>query len=274
MLTKVDVDNLQGGTLSLPLQPSTPGYMVREIEGLDPVKASITSSEFAQLDGSQFQSARMENRNLVLRIGLEPYFAGGSTVSSLRTALYGYFMPKSSVKLTFYIDDVATYSIQGVVESFETPLFAKDPEVAISLICTDPDFTAIAATTVNGNTVADATEQTISVAGSVETGYLFTINVNRSIAGFSIFTRRPDGSTTQMDVTIALVAGDVVKISTVPKNKYATLTRASVTTSILYAVSNSAKWGPLYSGTNYFRVLVSGAAIPYTVVYTNRYGGL
>jgi hypothetical protein len=274
MLTKIDVDNLQGGTLALPLQPTTPGYMIREIEGLDPVKATITTSEFAQLDGSQFQSARKENRNLVFKIGLEPYFTGGQTVAALRAALYGYFMPKSPVNLKFYIDGVATHLISGYVESFENSLFAKDPEVTISVICTDPDFSAVSATTVNGNTVADTTEQTITVAGTVETGFVFTLNVNRSITGFSIYRRRPDGSIAQMDVTLSLVAGDVVKISTIPKNKYATLTRASVTTSILYAVSNSAKWTPLYPGANYFRCLVSGAAIPYTVVYTNKYGGL
>ena len=248
--------------------------MIREIEGLDPVKATIVSAGFAQLDGSQFQSVKRENRNIVLKIGLEPYFAGGSTVSSLRAALYGYFMPKSTVNLKFYIDGTLTYTIQGMVETFENSLFSKDPEVTISLLCFDPDFKAVAATTVNGNTVSDSTEQTITVAGSVETGFVFTLSVNRSISGFTLYKRRPDGSVAQMDVTMALVAGDVVKISTEPKGKYATLTRASVTTSILYAVSSTSKWAPLYPGANYLRVFVTGAAIPYTVVYTNRHGGL
>lgn len=274
MLTKIDVDDFQGNTLSLPLQPTTPGYTIREIEGLDPVKSTIVSTAFAQLDGSQFQSARRENRNIILKVGLEPYFAGGSTVASLRSALYTYFMPKTSVELTFYIDDVATYSIQGTVESCESSLFSKDPEMTISILCFDPNFTALSPVTVNGNTVADTTEQTITVAGSVETGYVFTLSVNRSISGFSIYKRRPDGSIVQMDVTMALASGDVVKISTEPKNKYATLTRSGSTSSILYAVSNNAKWGPLYPGVNYFRVLVSGAAIPFTLVYTDKYGGL
>jgi hypothetical protein len=274
MLTQLEVDDLQGHTLALPLQPTTPGYVIRDIEGLDPVKSTIVSTGFAQLDGSQYQSAKRENRNIILKVGLEPYFAGGSTVSSLRAALYGYFMPKNTVKLNFYIDDVLTYSIQGMVETFETSLFSKDPEVTVSLICFDPNFLAVADTTVNGNTVATATEQTVTVAGSVETGYVFTLSVNRSISGFSIYNRRPDGSVAQMDVTIALVAGDVVKISTEPKNKYATLTRTGATSSILYAVSTSSKWGPLYPGANYYRVLVSGAAIPFTIVYKNKYGGL
>jgi len=274
MLTKLDVEDLQGHTLSLPLQPSTPGYTIQEIEGLDPVKSTITSSNFAQLDGSQFQSAKRENRNIVLKIGMEPYFSGGSTVQSLRTALYAYFMPKTVVNLKFYIDDVLTYTIQGTVESCESSLFSKTPEVTVSIICFDPNFLAPAAVTVNGNTVATTTEQTVTVTGTVETGYVFTLSVNRSISGFTIYNRRPDGSVEQLDVAMALVSGDVVKISTEFKNKYATLTRSGTTTSILYAVSTTSKWGPLWPGANYYRVLVAGAAIPFTVVYTPKYGGL
>lgn len=274
MLTKIEVDDLQGNTLSLPLQPTSPGYTLKEIEGLDPVKSTVVSSEFAQLDGSQFQASKRENRNLIIKIGLEPYFSGGSSVSALRSVLYAYFMPKSWVNIKFYIDDVLYCTIQGIVETCESSLFSKDPQVNVSIICFDPNFVAISPTTVNGNTVGDSTEQLIHVDGSVETGYVFTLSVNRSITGFSIYNRRPDGTVAQLDVSMAFVSGDVVKISTQFKSKYATLTRGGVTSSILYAVGNNSKWGPIWPGNNYFRALVGGAAIPFTVVYTDKYGGL
>jgi len=275
MLTKLVVDNLQGQTLTLPLQPTTPGYTIKEIDGLDPVKSTIVSSNFAQLDGSQFQSAKRENRNIILKIGMEPYYSGGSTVAALRSALYAYFMPKSVVNLNFYIDDVLTYTIQGTVESCETALFSKYPEVSVSILCFDPNFLAPVATTVNGNSVSNTTEQTVAVAGTVETGYLFTLSVNRSISSFTIYNRRPDGTIAQIDVAMSLQNGDVVKISTEPKNKYATLTRSGVVTSILYAVAAISKWGPLWPGNNYYRVYAAaGTAIPFTIVYTPKYGGM
>lgn len=274
MLTKLDIEDLQGHTLSLPLQPATPGYLIKEIEGLDPVKANVVSSEFAQLDGSQYQSSRRENRNIILRIGLEPYFAGGSTVSDLRSALYSYFMPKNWVNLKFFIDGTLAYTIQGTVESCESSLFSKDPEVTVSIICFDPNFLAPSSTTVNGTTVSTSAEQTITIPSTVEVGYLLTMNVNRSITGFSIYNRRPDGSIAQLDLALSLLSGDVVKISTEPKSKYATLTRSGVTSSILYAVSASSKWGPLWPGDNFFRVLLSGTTIPFTILYTDKYGGL
>lgn len=273
MLTKVEVDNLQGTTLSLPLDDISSGYVVKDITGLDPVKATISSAPFAQLDGSTFQGSRRDNRNIVMKIGIEPDYST-QTVSGLRNALYALFMPKTNVVVRFYMDDVHFVDIAGQVESCEAPPFSQDPEVNVSIICFDPNFVVPSSTTVNGNTVATSTEQTISYPGSAETGYVFTLNVNRSISGFSIYNRRPDGTVRQMDVALALVSGDVVKISTESRNKYATLTRSGVTTSILYAISATANWAPLNPGNNYYRVLVSGAAIPFTIDYTAKYGGL
>lgn len=274
MLTKIEVDNLQGQTLSLPLQDTSAGYTVRSIDGLDPVKATIVSAQFAQLDGSQQQGARRENRNILLRIGMEPY-SGGSTVRSLRTALYNYFMPKAFLKINFFEDDVLTASITGQVESFENPLFSKDPEVAISIICFDPSFVDPSLTTVSGNTVTGSTEQTIAYSGTIEAGMIFRMTANRAMAGFAIHNRRPDGTESiLLDSTYAIANLDQIVVSTMPKNKYATLKRSSITSSILYTLATGAKWGALYPGNNYFRVVAAGAAVPFTIEYTAKYGGL
>jgi Phage tail protein len=273
MLTKIEVEDLQGHTASFPLQATDTGYTIKDIAGLDPVKSTIVSAQFAQLDGSQFQSSRRENRNIILTIGIEPYY-GIWTVRDLRAALYAYFMPKNNVNLKFYMDDVLSASIMGQVESCEADLFSKDPQVVVSIICFDPNFVGPNEVTVNGNTVSGTTEQTINYPGSVETGYLFTLNVNRTAAGFTINNRRPDGSSAELDFTMALLNGDVISLSTVSRDKYVTITRGGVTSPALYAVSTTAKWGPLYPGDNFFRVSTAGAAIPYTVKYTPKYGGL
>jgi hypothetical protein len=277
MLSKVDVVGPSGSTLSLPLADTSAGYILKGIEGLDPVKATLVSSSFAQLDGSQFQSARRENRNVILTVGIEPY-SGGATVRSLRAALYAYFMPKTVVTLKFYDDDVFFASIVGTIESCETPLFSKDPELNISIVCFDPAFSAASATSVSGNTVSSSssTEQTINYPGSVETGYLFTLNVNRSISGFTLYMRRAGGSALALDFAASLVSGDVVKISTASRDKYARLTHSGVESSVLFDVSKSSIWTPLWPGDNFLRVKQAdtGAAIPFTLAYTTKYGGL
>lgn len=273
MLTKVVIDNMQGNLLTLNLQDWANGYILKNIDGLDPVKATISSSVFAQLDGAQVQGARREPRNIVVEVGLVPDFVNNS-VQSLRQALYLVAMPKTMIELNFYNDDVLYATITGMVESVEATPFAKDPSALISIICFDPAFVAPSETTVNGNTVSTTTEQTVNYPGNIETGYLLTLSVNRSLSDFTIYNRRPSGDVTTIAVTYAMLAGDSVKVSTVSKDKYLTLTRSGSTSSILYSASATSKWAPLYPGDNFIRVYASGAAIPYTIKYTAKYGGL
>lgn len=269
MLTKVEVDNLQGQTLSLPLDDISGGYVVKDIAGLDPVKATITSSAFAQLDGSTPQGARRENRNVVMRVGIEPDYAVTS-VSDLRRELYAFFMPKTNVEMRYFMDDVLFASASGQVESCEATPFSKEPEANVSIICFDPNFTGPTAIILEGDTVEDATETTIEYEGTVETGFVFRLLLDRSESDFTIYNRRPNGEVQSLNVTTAMVATDVVEISTRSRNKYATLNGNS----ILYAVDKLSNWMPLYPGDNFFRVLASGAAIPWELEYVPKYGGL
>lgn len=273
MLTLLEVRG-QGGTLSLPLDDSTLGYDVQDIQGLDPVKASLVSSSFAQRDGAQFQSARRDARNITMQLGLSPDYAI-ATVRSLRQALYQYFMPKNEVGLRFFMDEDLVVDILGNVETMETAIFSKEPAVDISIMCWDPDFLESNAIVVSDNTTSGSTNITVEYTGTVESGFEFVLNVNRTMTGgFTIHFQRPDGTDETMDVEVDLVSGDVVTISTLSGNRYAQLTRSGLQSSILYAVSPFATWPEFRPGDNLFRAQASGAAVPYTVTYTRRYGGL
>lgn len=273
MLTKVEAVTAQGETLSLPLQDVSGGYVVQDIDGLDPVKATIVSSSFAQLDGTQYQSSRRENRNIVLTLGFEPDFVT-TTVAGLRSNLYRFFMPKSYVTLRFFIDDVHFVDISGRVESCGAPLFSKEPEVEVSILCFDPDFAAPDSVVLNGSTVADTTESLVEYEGSVETGFVFKLLVDRALTGFSIDSRQAGGAFQSFEFAAILQAGDTVEISTVAGSKYARLTRAGVQSSILYGVSPASAWVNLFPGDNLLRVSAEGAPVPFNITYTAKYGGL
>lgn len=278
MITKLEVVGPQGTILNLPLGGSDSGIKVRNIEGLDPVKATITSSTFAKLDGSRYQQSRRENRNILLTMDLEPY-AGetenyGASVSDLRSLLYSWFMPKNNVTFKIYVDGSPKYLTTGMVESFESPLFTKTPQVVISIICFDPAFYAITDFGFSGTSVNNNIETILNYPGNIEAGYTLTFKPNRSINGFSIFNRRPDGYLASMDIQKDLYNGDQVIISTEPGNKYVSLRHNGAQSSILYSVGKGAIWGPLWPGRNFFRVYCSGASIPYDIVYKPKYGGL
>lgn len=273
MLTSVDVRSDQGDILQLPLEEVSDGYIIHEITGLDPVKANIVSSSFARMDGEQYQASRREKRNIVISLGLEPDWST-STVRQLRKRLYDFFMPKSGVNLTFNMDDDNAVNIDGKIESFDAPLFSKDPVATISILCMDPDFYEESSITVSGNSVADLTNKVITYDGTVETGFIFRLLVNRTISSFSVINTPPDGVTRRMDFTATLNAGDVLEFSSVSGAKRVSLIRSGATTSLLYALSPYSDWVNLFPGDNQFRVSLTGVAIPYTVQYTNKHGGL
>lgn len=272
MLTKVDITSELGQTMTLNLTDVVDGFAIEDITGLGPVKAALSGSSFAGFDGGDYQSSRRDNRNIVLKIGLEPNFVT-NTVRSLRDQLYSFFMTESRVLMRFYFDD-DMYDIVGYVETCEPNHFSDEPQVVISILCFKPDFLDSDTSSVSGNTVSTATEFVVTYPGTSPTGFVFTLNVNRTLTQFTIYNRTGDAITRSMDFAANLVAGDVLTISTVPGDKYAKLLRASVESSVIYGVSPQATWLQLLKGANNMRVYATGAAIPFTMTYVSRYGGL
>ena len=272
MLNKIEVTTAQGAILTLPFSDSPEGFMVETVDGLDPVKANIVSSSYAQQDGEQYQSSRRGARDIGIKI---PAFLGyGSTIRQIRKYLMGYLMPKSYVSLRFYDDEIEPVDIEGRVEIFNFPLFTDEPEATISIRCDKPDFLALDPVVVAGSTVSNTSEILIDYDGEVSSGILLTLNVNRSLPSFSIFHRPANDAVRTLDFTEPLSAGDVLKISTIPGAKGATRTRAGSDSSLLYGITPYSNWIELEPGENYIRVYAAGAAIPYTITYTTRYGGL
>ncbi|QGZ17232.1 minor tail protein [Arthrobacter phage Giantsbane] len=272
MLYKVEIVNAHGETLVLPLGDYSNGYLVKPIDGLDPVKANIVSSGFANIDGEQHQSSRREARNILMKLGLKMGMAG--SVSSLRAQLMKFLMPKAKIRLTFFREDGPDVYIDGVVETFNCPQFVKEPEATISIMCHQPDFIDPTIYEVAGVTTFDTLESELVYDGSVETGFEFRIFADRIVDQFVIYQRSYGETINEMLFAEPLIAGDVLTISTVAGNKHATLTRNGSDSSLLYGIPPDASWLNLFPGPNYIRVYAEGAAIPYTITYNSKVGGL
>jgi hypothetical protein len=256
--------------------------VVQGIKGLDPVKATLVSSSFANMDGEQYHSSRREARNLVISLGFNPNWAE-QDVENLRRQLYNFLSPKSSATFIFRMFDKFATSILlqnldleigGIVESFDAPLFTDKPAADLSVMCYNPDFVDPIEVEYDGETVADLTESTLNYVGTTDTGVVFTLYPDRAVSGFTIFHRSPDQKLSTVDFQYPMLAGDTLKISSVRGDKYARLTRAGVESSVLYAVSPQSAWLELDKGTHALRVYAEGAPIPYSITYTNKYGGL
>lgn len=280
MFTKLEATNSQGSLLTLQLGDTSTGINIQNITGLDPVKATIVSSAFANQDGAVYQSSRRDTRNIVLTLELAPE-PTLNDVFSLRRYVYDIFTPKDNVTLKFYVDNTDDsvedgYQISGYVESCGAPMFAQDNIVTVSIINTNPDFVDPVTKTVTGLTTSDVAATEMNYAGSVPSGFVATINVNASCAELTMYYTDPTGNGWAFDLAYALLAGDVLTFSTVPGNKYVKLLRAGVTTSILYAVSTWSVWAQFEKGSsNKLRfVAAGGGSFPVSISFNNRYGAL
>lgn len=273
MLEALEVRTRQGALLTLPLENEDYGYVVQTIEGLDPVKATLVSSSFANMDGGQPHTSRREQRTITVKLELDPN-PEVETVRDLRTRLYSFFMPKSFVKLRFVLLDGLKVDILAQVEDFEAPHFVQDPDASIILTCFDPDFLSTTPVIFSSGTTSGHNEVVLDYEGSVETGVLFTMQVNRALPTFTIYHRAPDGTLNSILFTEPLVAGDILRIHTKRGNKYVVRTRAGVESSVLYGMTPQSNWLELQPGENFFRVYAAGAEIPYSIEYTTRYGGI
>lgn len=273
MLYKVEARNVQGELLSLEFVDVSDGIVVNDILGLEPVKATLTSSKNAQQAGSQLQSKTRENRNLILKLDLEPDYVTQS-VEDVRDLLYQFFMPENDVDLRLFRDTGLTVDISGTIEDFDSDLFVAKPKAVITIVCMNPDFVDISPVELSGDSTSTSTETLIVYPGTIDTGFIFTLNVDRTLTEFTIYHRPPDNVMRSMDVVGEFEAGDILIISTVKNDKYIKLIRGGAETFILYAVSPQATWHQFMRGNNYVRIYAEGDDIPYELTYIARYGGM
>lgn len=273
MLVKFDVTNRRGQVFTFVMEENDSGYQVADIDGLEPVKATLVSSSFAGSDGEEYQTAKRGSRNIKIKFDLQPDF-NPETFSTLRRNLYTYFMPKSRINLRFYLDTGLYVDISGYVEEFSSPRFELDPQVDISIMCFQPDFIDPRTITINGYSVADSTNTPIDYPGTVETGFTLTLDINRSVPSFSIYNEDDANNLSQFDFFGPLADGDQLVISTVRGSKGIILMRGGVSSSYLYGKSAQSAWIELFEGVNNFRVYATGAPLAYELEYSVRYGGL
>lgn len=143
MLKSVTVTNFKKESLEMELvHPEKTGLIVYNIEGIGGGKATINTTESATGDGSWYNSARAESRNIVLYAKLMPTDTLTTIEEVRHDVVYRYFPIKTSVRLTFNTTIRSVY-IDGYVESNETPIFSSEEFCTISIICPDPAFRTV-----------------------------------------------------------------------------------------------------------------------------------
>jgi len=260
-------------------RPETDLIQIRNIEGLDPVKASVGTSAYGSVDGASYVGSSVLSRNIVLTLHPNPNWDDW-TYEALRRLIYSYFMPKMSTKLVFYSDDLDPVEITGIVEDVSVNQFSKDPEINVSIICPDPYFTSLDPKVVTGQTIQGAVGNpvTIDYKGSVESGINVKVTFVSGISPTQIKVQIGD-PTIQYFISDASVDANLFyEMNSVPLKKYVQNVNigSGVITSLLSKshMEEGSEWPLLQPGENEFSVSTDSAGQDWELSYFERFGGL
>lgn len=182
------IENSNGQVLTLTQNESD--YQIVSITGLNPPPAQINTTNIAGIDGSKFNSAKLDTRNIVIMIKLN------GDVEGNRLALYQMFRTKEECRF-YYSNGRRDVSIPGYVETVECDLFTNAEIMQVSIICMYPYF-------------RDMDEKWVEVSDGAIAGFHFpfSINIGAPIP-FSIYNL--DGETNVMN-TAEADTGAVIRI--------------------------------------------------------------
>ena len=283
MIESVTVTNYLGEQVTMMLaRPESSGFVITNIEGLGPVSASINTTKVATNDGSMFNSALLDERNITMTlIFLDD---GTRTVEEIRHESYKYFPIKRSVHLSIKTDN-RILETDGYVESNEPVIFSAQEYTSISIICPDPFFysprynvtdfsniypnfefpfgTVENLTDFEFDIAYDTTESTVVYEGDHEVGIEMGISFF-DYAESVVLHNKTTNESMVIDVTRLskkvpgfesdprFKQGDFININTKRRNKSITLTRDGVEYNILNCLAKGTKWFTLSKGENVF----------------------
>jgi hypothetical protein len=281
VITRIEVFSAQADAPELPLggfAPNSDTVQVRNIDGLGPVKANLSSSPYSTGRGEFFQGSSTGTRNIVLTLGLNPDWVD-QTVSSLRRLLYSYFMTEQWVKLRFFMDDHPTVDIEGIVEGCEPNIFSQDPELQVSIICHQPDFVEpdviqLGGYVPNSLTDGNVTENVLNYEGSVPSGFELKILATEFKPSYSdriVVVNRSQS----FDIDpVEIDADHHFRLVTIKTARAVETVATAESNSLLKHMTSLSKWVEFKPGENIFSIGALESGLAWELRYSNRFGGL
>lgn len=285
MIKSVTITNHLDESIKLDLfNPEESGFIIKNIEGLGPVKANINFKELATNDGSIDNSARLSSRNIVMSL----QFMESPTIEETRLKSYKYFPIKRNIKFLIETDSRICETI-GRVETNVPTIFSNAEGCQISILCpnsyfysagengtnqtifygTEPLFEfpfsneSLTEDLIEFGSIENRTEGTIYYDGDAEIGITIQIHAVGEAEGLVIYntkTReimRINDDKLKSLMGSGIQAGDEITITTSRGKKGIYMLRSGVVTNILNSLEKPIKWFQLSKGDNTFAYTAS-----------------
>lgn len=236
-------------------------YILKSVDGLGPPEIDVAVANTIQ-EGGVYRGRRAQNRQVVMRVGLHPDWDDGQTPEELRTTLYNLLTPKfaRSVKAKMMWDDDIIALAEGQISRFEISVFAKDPEIQITLNCFSPylmapeiEYQIPAKTPIVTNTAIDVQNTGTAPAG-------FWLGVTLTAPQATLRITDDSNNVEKMTIGGGWEAGDTLIVDTRAGQRGVWKIESGDTDliSVLGNLSGTSTWLQLYHGEN--RYLINSLA--------------
>lgn len=262
------IENSNGQMLTLTQNESD--YQIVSITGLNPPPAQINTTNIAGIDGSKFNSAKLDTRNIVIMLKLN------GDVEGNRLALYQMFRTKEECRF-YYSNGRRDVSIPGYVETVECDLFTNAEIMQVSIICMYPHFRDVHENWIEISDGATAGfhfpfsinvgspipfsiynidgETNVENTAEAETGAIIRVDVNDPIRTIEI---RNTGNNEFFKLEHDFQRADTILINTHKGEKSITLVRNGVASNVFTALKLGSTFFQLNVGNNFFTYFANG----------------
>lgn len=278
------IENTNGDIFEL--THDSPDYYVIGVQGLTPPATAVNTATAGTIDGTFFNSARVNQRNIVITIILNGDIEGN------RQRLYQIF-PRKTPCTVYFKNKNRDVKIVGYVEALEGDLFVMREQMQISIICPRPYFEALQAlyielskilamfefpfsivTPIPFSEVLDYPICTINNTGDAACGTTIDVDFYDDASGLKIFN-----TTTQsfFELDYSFETNDHVVINTNSGQMGVVLYRNGTQTNLLNYVAQNSTWLKIMPGENTFTFTVeTGDAENVKIHFTTAllYGGV
>lgn len=251
-------------------------WTVAEIDGLDPPDAIINTMKNAGMDGSVFNSATADNRQIIITLAIN------GEAEPNRISLYRYIKTKQKVRI-YYRNGLRNVYIDGYVKNFTIAFFDKKEVAQITILCTDPYFKSARdedfdlgslqalfefpfeiETPIPFSEIISVVGADVYNAGDVSTGFVATLNARGNVV-------RPKISigSKYMELDVTIEGGNSVVIDTIKKQKSITMKYdAGGESNIIKKLTAGSTWLELDPTDNYVTITAQSGAEKLDATFT------
>ena len=262
-----------------------PAYTITSIDGLTPPDATINSDYVVGLDGTQYNSSHVEDRQIIITMAIS------SSAGANRNNLYRFFRSGKLIRIHFRSDLRDVY-IDGYVQNAYVGIFDQKQMAQITIKCPDPYFYGLQTMTASSGGTEALFEFPFSIQDPIPfsklgvTGEIIIDNPSPTENGMVIIMTASGAVTSPcvtqietgdyIEIATTLQDGDIVEIDTRDGQRNITRIRSGVRSSLLMSRDLGSTWINAVSGRNTL-VLTAGEGsgdLSGTVYFSPKYEGV